>query len=120
MDNEKKGIGTISIGNDITGEVEREIALVEAVRSVYKDHRMCTVARSEENTFVLSIENPESSGRCTLAAMHLTEDSMLSLVVAVMAYYTHRGIDMNEKLATVFTDKDGIGYEYITAEKEQK
>lgn len=104
-------IGTVTITDDY-GNVIRKIEMTDMVRSVFSDHRLCSVARTEENTFVLVVENPESTGRHPRCQMHLSEESMLAIVNAVFLYYMHHDIDINEKMKSI-VDSDTINFEYI-------
>lgn len=104
-------IGKVTLTDADSGEVMKELAITDMVRSVFKDHRMCTIARTEENTFVLAIENPKSTGRNTLNQMHLTEESLLALTNSIFLYYMHNGIDINQKMKDLI-DSDTIDYEY--------
>ena len=104
-------IGTVTMMDDY-GNVVRTIEMTDMVRSVFSDHRMCTVARTEDNSFVLSVENPESTGRHPKSQMHLTEESMLAMVNAVFLYYMHHDIDINEKMQAI-VNSDTINFEYI-------
>ena len=54
-DEEKKIIGKVRMIDEYTHQPIKEVEITDMVRSVFKDHRMCTVARTEENTFVLAI-----------------------------------------------------------------
>ena len=69
-------IGTITLQSP-DGTPGRTLQLTDLVRATYKDHRFCTVARAEDNTFLLAVENPTSTGRAALSQMYLSEDSML-------------------------------------------
>ena len=81
------------------------------VRSVFKDHRMCTVARTKENTFVLAIENPSSTGRLPMSQMHLSEESMMALVNSIFLFYRHNNIDIEQKMKEII-DSDSVNFEY--------
>lgn len=93
-----------------------EIAITNMVRSEFKDHRLCTVARTEENTFVLAVENPASSGRNPSGLLHLTEDSMLALFGVICSYYIHQGIDLDKRMKELI-EADEIEIEYIDNEE---
>lgn len=105
-------LGTVILGPDPEHPV-KELEITDLVRSTFKDHRLCTIARTEEGTFVLSVENPQSSGRATMSQMHVTEESMLSLVSCVCLYYHVNQVDMDAKLRDV-AEKDSIQYEHAT------
>lgn len=101
-------IGTVTVSDSFGS---RNIAITDFVRSTFKDHRLCTVIRTEENTYVLAIENPSSTGRATIANIHLSEESMLALVSCVMIYYEHKGIDITQKFQELI-NSEKINYEF--------
>lgn len=105
--------GVVSIieeGKDFE-KVVKEIDITDYVRAEFKDHRLCTVVRTEENTFVLAVENPASSGRNPLSQMHLTEESMLGLLNAIFLYYMHNNIDIEAKMKEL-VNSDNIEFEF--------
>ena len=104
-------IGTVTITDDF-GNVVRKVEMTDMVRSTFSGHRLCSVARTEDNTFVLVVENPESTGRYPKRQMHLTEESLLAIMSAVFLYYMHHNIDINEKMLSI-VDSDTINFEYI-------
>lgn len=66
------------------------------VRCEFADHRLVTVAHTEEDAYLLSVENPQSSGRATQTNMYLTEGSAAALFYTYILYLEHNGIDANE------------------------
>ncbi len=111
-------IGIVMITDDY-GNPIRRVKMTDMVRSVFTDHRMCSVARTEENSFVLVVENPESTGRHPMSQMHLSEESMLAMINTVFLYYMHHGIDIQEKMQAI-VNSDTIDFEYIDAEDNGK
>ena len=109
---EKKSIGTIELYDQFT---TRKVEITDWVRSAYKDHRLCTVIRTEEGNFVLSVENPSSSGRAAQSNMHLTEDSMLAMMSCIFIYYEHQGIDITQRMSELVNGGD-LSYEYSMEE----
>lgn len=108
MEQEKKNIGTVKIHD---GYATREVEITDWVRSTFKDHRLCSVIRTAENDFVLSVENPASSGRATQCNIHLTEDSMLAMMSAIFIYYQHHGIDIT-KCMEELVNSGSLNYEF--------
>ncbi len=106
-----KSIGKVYILDSATQKPLSEVAITDMVRSTFKDHRMCTVARTEENTFVVAIENPPSTGRLSLSQMHLTEDSMIALVSCISLFYEHNKIDLRQKVKDILMS-DTLNFEY--------
>lgn len=111
MNEEKKSIGKVEVIDGDTHQPIKTVEITEMVRSVFKDHRMCTVARTEENTFVLAVENPSSTGRLPKSQMHLSEESMIALINCVFLFYRHHNIDIEQKMKEVI-DSDTIHFEY--------
>lgn len=105
---EKKSKGTIDLYD---GCNSRKMEITDWVRGTYKDHRLCSVIRTEENTFVLSVENPTSSGRAVQSNIHLTEDSMLAMMSSILIYYEHHGIDITKRMAEL-VNSDSMNYEF--------
>lgn len=110
MADEKKSIGTIKIHD---GMKSRQMEITDWVRSTFKDHRLCSVIRTEEGSFVLSVENPASSGRATQCNIHLTEDSMLAMMSAIFIYYQHHGIDITKRMEEL-VNSGCLNYEFST------
>lgn len=115
-ENKKKVIGKVTIHDEHTKQTIKEIEITDMVRSVFNDHRMCTIARTEDNTFVLAIENPASTGRLPMSQIHLSEDSMLALVNGIFLFYHHNNIDIEQKMKEI-VDSDSIIYEYDTTKE---
>lgn len=111
-------IGTVTITDDYGNEI-RKIEMTDMVRSVFIDHRLCSVARTEENSFVLVVENPSTTNRHPRQQIHLTEESMLALINAVFIYYMHHDIDIKEKMGAL-VDSDTIEFEYIDETKQNE
>ena len=110
-DEEKKSIGKVRMIDEYTHQPIKEVEITDMVRSVFKDHRMCTVARTEENTFVLAIENPSSTDRLPMSQMHLSEESMIALVNSIFLFYHHNNIDIEQKMKEII-DSDSVNFEY--------
>lgn len=111
-------IGTVTITDDY-GNTLRQIEVTDMLRSVFKDHRMCSVAKTEEGSFMLMVENPPSTGRHPKTQMHLTEDSMLALIQTIFLYYMHHDISINEKMKAI-VDSDIIHFEYVDEETKEE
>lgn len=44
--------------------LEKETDIVHLMQSTFKDNRVVSVAETELGTYILSVENPKSTGRC--------------------------------------------------------
>ena len=77
MSNENKyGVATVGLGTS----QEREIPIEQCVKSLYKDNRLVSIVKLEDDSFILSVENPGSSGRATQTSMWLSRESFISLI----------------------------------------
>lgn len=110
-----KNIGTITIG--FGSENPRTIQLTDMVRSAFKDNRLITMTKDEEGGFLLSVENPESSGRWPKSQMYLSEGSMIGLFLTMTAFFKECHINIEEAV-----DKsclNGKNYLYKYNHKEE-
>lgn len=86
---------------------QREIEIANWVQASFKDNRLATVAEAENNEgFLLSVENPPSSGRYIQNKMWLSKESFVSLVTASMLYFQCKGEDFGALLQESLDSKD--------------
>lgn len=109
-------IGTLTLTSP-DGTPNRTLRLTNLVRCAYKDHRLCTVARAEDNTFLLAVENPASTGRAALSQMYLSEESMLAIASCIVLYYEHNGIDISDKFEEIVNSKH-VEYEFAPTKEK--
>lgn len=102
--------GTITIGYG--SEHERKVKITNMVRCEFSDHRLVTVAKTEEDCYLLSIENPKSSGREPQTSMYLTEGSAVALLSTYMLYLEHNEIDANELFKKYILNDEKLKYEF--------
>src|SRR5574344_562309 len=96
MKQHKKTYGKIILR---TAEPEQiELNIIECVQSHFIYGRTITINKSEENTYLLSVKNSESSGRNPKATMHLTKESMIGLYALISVYFQVSGIDYENEL----------------------
>lgn len=100
--------GFIEIENS---QGKEKLEIIDFIQSSFVGGRTITVAKLEDNTFGLSVENPQSSGRALQSSMRLTEESFLALLSSCMLYFNHNNIDLVEKLNKLINNKD-ISYTY--------
>ena len=92
-------------------EGKKQLAIVDYIQSAFVGGRIVTVAKLEDNTYVLSVENTVSSGRALQSQMRLTEESFLALISSCMLYFHHNDIDLKEKLQSIMTS-EALNYTY--------
>lgn len=86
--------GKMKVLND-NGSLNRTIELINYAQYDFKDHRVVTVAETEENTYNIAVESPQSTGR-TSQTMHLSEESMIAIFTAIGLYLNQKGLDSTE------------------------
>ena len=74
---EKKSIGTVTLG--CWNSEQREVEIENFMRCEFKDHRLISVVKTEEDAYLFCVENPASTGRSTEQKMYLTEGSAVAL-----------------------------------------
>ena len=86
-----KSYGTVKTdeGDGIIGQVE----IKDFIQSSFKDNRLITVATLADDTVVLLVENPISTGRATKSVMRLSPDSFSGLYSAILMYMACKNID---------------------------
>lgn len=109
-DKKRKSIGTVTLGT--ATDAPRVVEIEDVVRAEFKDHRLVSIARTEEDTYLFSIENPASSGRSSQQMMYLTEGSVIALFSTYMVYLTHHGINANELFEKYMQGDDMVRYEF--------
>lgn len=107
MDDKKKSFGTVTVGAGTAQS--REIEIREFIQCAYKDRRLVTVSKLEDDTFVLVVENPESTGRHTTNKMWLSQESFIGLLASSMLYLKQTGLDL-DKLVKDTLDTEQIHF----------
>lgn len=103
--------GTITIGYG--SEHERKVKSTNMVRCEFSDHRLVTVAKTEEDCYLLCIENPKSSCREPQTSMYLTEGSAVALLSTYMLYMEHNEIDAQELFKKYILNDEKLKYEFL-------
>lgn len=109
-DKKRKSIGTVTLGT--ATDAQKVLEIEDVVRAELKDHRLVSIARTEEDSYLLCIENPASSGRSTQQSMYLTEGSVIALFSTYLIYLTHHGINTNELFEKYMQGDDMVRYEF--------
>lgn len=109
---EDKNLGTVTIGYG--SEHERKVKITNLVRCEFSDHRLVTVAKTEEDCYLLAVDNPISSGREPQTSIYLTEGSTVALLSTFMLYLEHNKIDSKELFKNYMLSDKEIKYESFT------
>ncbi len=91
-----KTYGEVKMGVGTDQPSTRQV--VEFMRSEYKDKRYATVAKLDDGSFLISIENPEGSERTTYVSMWLSKESLFALMTNTMFYFSKAGVDLDDML----------------------
>ena len=114
---EKKSIGKVTVG--FGSKDQREIEVVNFVRSSFKDHRLITISELEDGSIISVVENPESSGRASQAKIWLSKQSFLGLIATSYLYFMKKGEDFEGLLKDVLV-KDELEYEFASIDEQEK
>jgi hypothetical protein len=69
-----------------------------------------TIAETEEESFILQVENPVGTGRNPIQSINLTRASFFAAISTSMLYLNSKGLDFEEMLKEA-TGGDMIEYE---------
>ena len=95
-ENPQYGFATVGVG----GSEERKIKIVEFFQSTFKDNRVISVAELEdEQGYLLSVENPPSTGRSSVQKMWLSKESFIGFITASSMFWELKQVDMKKLVA---------------------
>jgi len=81
------------------------------VQARFTDNRLISVSKLEDETYVLAVENPESTGRATAVHMRLTEESLIGLVTTIHMHINCDSAD-SEKMLQEATKGKSVDYSF--------
>jgi hypothetical protein len=114
MSEETKNYGTVTIG---FGEPEqKELKVVDIVQATYTDHRLISTCGLEDGSYLVSVENPASTGRSPSEKMRLSEESLIGLMSTIILYFNCKDVDVLQKIK----DASGKGAIEYTASENLK
>lgn len=93
---------------------QREIGVDDYVQAQFKDGRLITVMKLEDNSFMSVVENPEKSGRHPRQEIWLSEESFAGLMSVCWLLGAHSDFDMDAAVRLASEDKD---IHYVFSEK---
>jgi hypothetical protein len=106
MSEEDYGKATVGYGTPN----EREIPIEKWLSAYYVDGRKFSVVKLENNNYILTIENHESSGRDVKQQMMLTEGSLIALIATVNLFMTGDKMNFENQLNTILGTDKSIQY----------
>lgn len=108
-----KEYGIVKV-TDYTGE--REVAIVDFLQMEYTNCRLISCIKTEENAYILSVENPKSTGRAERAQIVLTEESLYGLLNTVMMFFSKNNVDVSKIMLEQYPHDE---IRYMCPEQEQ-
>jgi len=91
--------------------VETKMNIASYVQAQFTDNRIMTVSKLEDETYILSVENPESTGRATSVNMRLSESSLMGLLTTIHMHISCSGKDSKTMLQEATKGKE-INYSF--------
>lgn len=106
---EKFKLGSLTVGFN-TPE-QREIPIESFFRVYFADNRLCNCVKIKDGSYVVSVENPESSGRNTKQQIWVSPESLLGMITAVLFHFESDGKDLMELMKKATKD-NGFNYDF--------
>jgi hypothetical protein len=100
--NKEHKYGTVTVGTG--GPQQQDLEVINFVQSKYTDNRLISISELEDNTFMLVVENPASTGRATQSAMRLSKESFMALIAGSFLYFTCKGENMSQMMEDLATN----------------
>jgi hypothetical protein len=103
LEREYFGEATVATGTSF----ERKIKIISYMQANYKDNRLVSIVELENNEgYMLTVENPPSSGRNTQEKMWLSKESFIGLIGTAMMFYEGRNMNLGEELEKSVSGND--------------
>jgi hypothetical protein len=106
---EKKDYGKVTIGYGTPNQ--KELSVLEFFQTTYADNRNISIAKLEDDTLFLTVENPKSSGRQPQSVVRLSKESFVGLIVTIQIYANSIGLDMKAEIEK-HMNGETIGYSH--------
>lgn len=104
----EKHYGTVTVGAGTTGQ--REIGIIDFIQTSFKDNRLITISTlADEQGYLLSIENPHSSGRNPAQNIWLSKESFVGLLSSSFIFWNCKNENL-EELMKETVDKNMFDY----------
>lgn len=105
--NNKETYGKVTVGYG--GIEQRELEIVEYVQAKFKDNRLISISKLEDDTMVLSVESPPSTGRNAQSTIWLSKDSLIGLLSTASLYLAIKGEDLSEMIEDIVGEEVNYG-----------
>ena len=73
-----------------------EIPVVDYLQMEYTNCRLISCIKTINNEYLISVENPKSTGRAAIAQMRLTEESLYGLLNTIMLFFSKNNVDVSK------------------------
>lgn len=106
-----KSIGKAKVGAGT--QQEKEMEIMDFVQAIFKDDRKVSIAKLEDGSMIISVDNPVSSGRCPSSDICLSEESVMAVMNTVLIYFLSKGRNIKELVRNSLSSGDiEIKYSY--------
>lgn len=110
MEETKKSYGTVRVAGE-NHTAPKDIKIADFITCDFADRRSISVSHLEDDTYVLAVENPMSTGRHPQSLMRLSRESFIGLITSSMFYLSAKGEDIKEILQEAVQNNQ-INYSY--------
>lgn len=90
---------------------KKELQIVDFIQARYKDNRLITLSTLEDETIIIVVENPLSSGRANQVMMRLTKESYIGVLNTMMMFGTVKNFDYRSEMEKT-VNEDLVHYSY--------
>lgn len=108
MQEEVEKLGSIIVGYGTSQQ--REVEIANYLQANFKDHRLISVMQLVDNSYVVGVENPESTGRGTKSTIWLSQESLIGVLTTSILYFTKKGVDLEKILKEAVSSKETIDF----------
>lgn len=106
MKESKHEIGTVTVNLD---EKIEELEIVSALIGIYKGERKATVAKTESDTYVLSVSRIVK-GDTVEHNMHLTKESFAALICSCITFMDEDGMQIEQLIKLCMDENSSYAY----------
>lgn len=101
--------GKITVG---IGSEKRELEIADFVQSYFQGNRVVSVCTLEDNSILINVENPPSTGRAAQANIWLSKESVMGLMTTLFLYFGCKGEDVEALFRNTVEHNDMLDFTY--------
>jgi len=96
--------GKITVGYGT--KEQRELEIKNFVQANFIDNRLINIAEIEDGSYLIAVENPQSTGRATQVSIWLGKESFIAVLGTAHLYLSAKGEDSGRLLQEVTVNND--------------